>query len=192
MVDIIAPVTDYVSGSLTTTLGDLIKRGGSVNERLPVGAANRMLKVNNAGNDLEYEAFANQVTRDGLHATQASSITITATTTTIISQALADIVVGDIYLITAISSLLKGAVSGVTRLHLQRDTGTGVLNFAESNAVYQSDRHQLATATYRIALTTIAKVQAAGTYTLKLSAISLGSNATASAGGSYLSIYRLR
>ena len=38
----------------TTTRGDLIVRGVSVNERLPIGAAGKSLKVNASANGLEY------------------------------------------------------------------------------------------------------------------------------------------
>lgn len=38
----------------TTTLGDLIKRGASADERLPVGSALQVLRVNAGGTDLEY------------------------------------------------------------------------------------------------------------------------------------------
>ena len=40
--------------SPTTTQGDLIVRGASADERLAIGAAGKVLKVNSSGNGLEY------------------------------------------------------------------------------------------------------------------------------------------
>lgn len=45
-----------IPGSVTTTKGDLIKRGTSSDARLGVGAAHTILGVNSAGDDLEYKA----------------------------------------------------------------------------------------------------------------------------------------
>lgn len=52
--DISAPVTDYLSDSLLTTKGDIIKRSATVTERFGVGAAGKLLAVNSAGDNLEY------------------------------------------------------------------------------------------------------------------------------------------
>ena len=59
--------------SPTTTQGDLIVRGASADERLAIGAAGKALKVNSAGNGLEYGNGG------GLIQTRFKSIT-TATT----------------------------------------------------------------------------------------------------------------
>ncbi len=51
-------VASTAAGSPTTTLGDLIKRGAAADERLPVGNALEVLRVNAGGTDLEFAAAA--------------------------------------------------------------------------------------------------------------------------------------
>ena len=52
----------------TTTQGDIVVRGASTNERLAIGSAGQILKVNNAGNGLTY-------TTAGLIQSRAKQIT---------------------------------------------------------------------------------------------------------------------
>jgi len=51
-------VSSTAAASPTTTLGDLIKRGASADERLPIGSALQVLQVNAGGTDLEFAAAA--------------------------------------------------------------------------------------------------------------------------------------
>jgi hypothetical protein len=51
-------VSSTAAGSPTTTLGDLIKRGASADERLPIGNALEVLQVNAGGTDLEFATAA--------------------------------------------------------------------------------------------------------------------------------------
>lgn len=54
------PIINAAAGGATptTTLGDLIKRGASADERLPIGSALEVLRVNAGGTDLEFAAPA--------------------------------------------------------------------------------------------------------------------------------------
>ena len=65
--------------SPTTTQGDLIVRGASADERLAIGAAGKALKVNSAGNGLEYGPGGGVVQTRFKTITAATSVT-TATT----------------------------------------------------------------------------------------------------------------
>lgn len=52
--NVVNPISDYVSDSILTTRGDLLKRGAAVLARFGIGTANQLLKVNAGGTDLEY------------------------------------------------------------------------------------------------------------------------------------------
>jgi len=51
---IFAIITDYLRASLLTTKGDLVKHDGVSAKRFPRGSPKRLLRVNAAGDDLEY------------------------------------------------------------------------------------------------------------------------------------------
>jgi len=63
----------------TTTQGDIVVRGASTNERLAIGTAGQALKVNSAGNGLEYGPGGGVVQTRFKTITAATSVT-TATT----------------------------------------------------------------------------------------------------------------
>jgi len=58
-------VWDYVRGSILTTKGDIFKQGAAATERLPVGTAEHVLRVNTAGDDLEYSDTYKMLTTQG-------------------------------------------------------------------------------------------------------------------------------
>ena len=73
----------------TTTQGDIVVRGASTNERLAIGSAGQILKVNNAGNGLTYTANgliqsrAKQITNATSISTATTFVTPTGFTHTI-------------------------------------------------------------------------------------------------------------
>ena len=73
----------------TTTRGDVIVRGVSVNERLAIGSAGQVLKVNAGANGLEYGAGGGVVQTKSTH--KADTFTTTSTTFTDITGLNVDI-----------------------------------------------------------------------------------------------------
>ena len=73
----------------TTTQGDIVVRGASTNERLAIGSAGQILKVNNAGNGLTYttagliQSRAKQITNATSISTATTFVTPTGFTHTI-------------------------------------------------------------------------------------------------------------
>jgi len=182
MVDIIAPVTDYAPASLLTTLGDLYKRGATGVERFPVGAANKVLKVNAAGNDLEYGTPVNNLFEHEYHGHNTGNVTILAGSTLLVSLDLGTLSLNDRILINAQLKATKGGTAGLTNFLILKNTGTAVIESLNMATKFQETWWQVASQYSEVNVSGIFRVTTAGTLVLRSMASSTGSTSVCTIG----------
>ena len=144
--------------SPTTTQGDVIVRGASADERLAIGSANQVLKVNGSGNGLTYGIgggitqvlTAQDVTTGSIHLNPTSTLidipnmNVTITPASSSSKFLISFqIVGetDSHGVHAHSMVLKRAISGGATTLIRGDNSsgrTGIFN-QQASIYYNSD-----------------------------------------------------
>lgn len=180
--DIIAPVTDYAPASLLTTLGDLYKRGATGVERFPVGAANEVLKMNAAGNDLEYGTPVVNLFTNEYQGHNTGNITILSGSTLLVSLDLGTVSIGDRIMMNATLKATKGVTAGLTNFLILKNTGTAVVQALSTDTKFQSTWWQVASQYSQFHIAGIFRVSTAGTLVMRSMASSPGSNSLCSIG----------
>lgn len=192
MVDIIAPVTDYLPDSILTTRGDLLKRDATDSARFGIGSANQLLKVNAVGNDLEYGApvaglFSNEYT-----GYNAALVTITAAAVTLASIDLGTVAIGDRLQINANLDCTKGGTAGNNIFLCRKLSGTASIQAMRARADIQKEWWQVASQYNRTLLSGIFRVIFAGTLVIYTAGQSAGSNSSVNAGNTELYVNAMK
>lgn len=166
---VVAPVTDYIPGTLLNAQGDIIKRGASEAERLPLGSAGDVLTVNSAGDDLEYRTggIINKVNENSQ--SNGGLVTVTTSMTTLSDRALPDITAGERYLV---AGFVYGTKTTGSEWWMQLAKASGT-----ANAQYMHNRVFLSISTYTsgtaigyLYLIGVLRATGTGTYTVRLQA----------------------
>ncbi len=191
MVDIIAPVTDYISDSILTTRGDLLKRGLSTIGRFPVGFPRQILRVRTTGTDLEYYSLVYAIYSNLYSVSNTSIITISDTVVEVLLLDLGSVVSGDILYFNLSVMGLKGGVAGRTTLSLTKDTGTGLLECFHDLTYHDLRMFPLINEYERWNMSGFFRVVTSGTMRLKLVSVSSGSDTTVAIGDAQLCVYHM-
>lgn len=188
---LISTVTDYIKGSLLTTKGDIVKRGATANTRLPLGAANQVLAVNVAGNDLEYKYPGNPTFNTRYQGNNAGLVTILTGSTLIATVDLGTPALYDLFLIHCNVIAGKGATAGNIGLSLQKNSGTGSISFAYGHSNMRHIHWAAINVDNSITITVLGSITIAGTLVLKIEGFSIGSDATVQIGSGQIDVLRL-
>ncbi len=182
MVDIIAPVTDYISDSILTIRGDLLKRGPADTERFPRGNANQLLRVVSSGLDLEYVAPVTTVFENEYTAYNGALVTIPAGGIEVLELDLGTVSVGDRLLVNAILACIKGGTAGNMDYSIRKKSGTSALYSMGNRSNLQPTWYQQASIVSRTLISGIFRVMFTGTLVLNCWGISAGSDSTCNTG----------
>ena len=177
MVDVIAPVTDYLSDSILTTRGDLLKRGVVDTERLPRGSTRQSLVINSTGADPVWECPVNSIFYREYSAYNTSIITISIGTHELLSLNLYNVSIGDRLLVNAMLKAGKTGAAGLMHFQCLKASGTAVIQSFHSNTSLHLTGWQTANQYIRWMMSGIFKVTTAGTLVLRTVATSEGSDA---------------
>ncbi len=181
MVDIIAPVTDYISDSILTIRGDLLKRGPADTERFPRGTAKHILRVVPSGLDLEYIALAVSMFENEYSADNPATVVLPAGGIEVIELDMGTVNLGDRLLVNAILACIKGATAGNIDYNIRKKSGTAVLQSMRARVNLQLTWYQEASLISRKLISGIFRVITPGTLILHSWGISAGSDSTCSA-----------
>ena len=192
MVDIIAPVTDYISDGILTVRGDLLKRGPADVERFPRGNPRELLRVVSSGLDLEYVApvasmFANEYT-----AYNVALVTIPAAGIEVLELDLGTISVGDRLIVNSFLAATKGATAGNIDYQIRKKSGTAVIQSMASRTNLQPTWYQQASLIFRCVTSGIFRVTTGGTLVLYCWGISVGSDSSCPVGEAELYINAMK
>lgn len=160
--DVTAPVTDYVRGSLLTTKGDILKRGAAINARLGIGSAGQIVRVNAVPDDLEYQHPGQFLFDNELSAENAGQVTVAGGWIDIVTLDLGTVVNGDRFLVGAGYDAPK-TTAGTMLRRISKDSGTSTIEFLHSrNALNDAQYGQNAVGTM-CNLSGVLKVTGSGT-----------------------------
>lgn len=192
MVDVIAPVTDYVSDSILTTRGDLLKRGVTDAERFGIGSALQALRVNAGGTDLEYVNPGIHLFDTELSAANGALVTLGAGFTTIISLSLGSVVVNDRYSVQGHVVSLKDATAANVNTFVGREEGIARIEFLHNNAAPNFNQYVNASKFWVVNFNFTMKVITGGDLVLRIAGSSAVGAATIAIGSGSLYIHSLR
>ena len=165
--DIIAPVTDYMSGSVLTTRGDVLQRGVTVAERLALGSVGDALVVNGAGTDVEWDNPNIAMLTNRLTVRNTGMLTLDASEL-LLTLDLGTLTLNSIYLAEFLVTLGNSANDCYTEMRLQKTSGTGVVNFLYDLTTHKSRYYVEANKTSSHVISTTFKVVTAGTYIINV------------------------
>ena len=168
MVDVIAPVTDYVSDSLLTTRGDFYKRGVTDVERFPMGAANRIIRVNSAGNDLAYVHPGDDMFENEYHMANAGVITYNTVYADAVLLDMGSVYLDERYFIYAFIYVLKDATPSTIYNRLKKSSGVAVVEMLPNLFDRITYMQAVASKYYMTLWTGVLIVTTAGTLVLKI------------------------
>ncbi len=192
MVDIIAPVTDYVSDSILTTRGDLLKRGPADTERFPKGAGGQIIRVGADGVDLQYERAGQFLFEDEHSVSNTGVITLTGSFSTIVTIDLGNVYINGRYGIYVMVNGNKGALAGNTHVRIAKDSGSADIQMYHDFTTLVSALYIDAITMGYFRMSGLIKITGAGTLVLKLEGWSTGSTTEISINAGQIYAHRMR
>ncbi len=191
MVDIIAPVTDYIPDSVLTIRGDLLKRGVVDVERFPVGIGNRFLQVTSSGLDLYYGGLANGMFQYGSSTYNAALVNIPAGGIELLEHNLGEVGLGEGLQVNALLKCTKGGVAGTMDYHIRKSAGTAIIQSFATRTNIRMIWSQPSSALTMYLLSGIFRVLNAGTLVFQAWGVSTGSDSACAIGDAQLYVNRI-
>lgn len=188
--DVTAPVTDYIRGSLLTTKGDIIKRGAALNARLGIAYPYDTLQVNAAMDDLAY-AHPLEFMNAKKAIANGGAITGLDTWTFCCSSIEKIIIETAIYMVTVNVYGVKGGVAGYTGIRINKKAGTASILLNGSRTILTQFQYSLANQDASFFNTCMCLISPGGTLELQLYVISQGSNLAIGANDSTIALWPL-
>ena len=179
---IIAPVTDYIRGSILTSQGDLVKHDGITPKRLPVGDPGNILFVSPSGMDIEYGTYVEKIYEHEYYGHNTAEITITSTSTLLVWLTLGSVDAGDRLIVNVSCKATKGLTEGLTHFMCLKESGTAEIRCLSIDVKFQMGLWQIASQPGQFQMSGIFRVDTAGTLSMQSMANSEGSNSVCAIG----------
>lgn len=189
--DISAPVTDYIRGSILTTKGDLVKHNGVETARFPIGNAGQIIRVNSVPDNIEYANLAWLLFGNIFSGSNAADVTVLSTSTTIVSLDLGSVTSGSRLLCYWGVAMMKGATAGLNVFALEKLSGTADILCLHNQSSLEHNFNQDASVSRIRFFNGLFKVTNPGTLVLRIRGASAGSDGTVTVGSGQLYIIKI-
>lgn len=189
--DVIAPVTDYVQGSILTTQGDLVIRGASEAERLAIGSAGQMLRVNSGASSYDLENAGAFLKEDEYSAERSGNLTITTAYQEVCSINLGTVLTGQRFLVCAFAHSGKDATAGLIEYELRETSGGATIAFCHDRTSLGACAYLAGNQYQKATIVGVLKITAGGTCNLRLSVKASVGGGTSYSGHSQLFATRI-
>lgn len=184
---------EYVDGlKITTTQGDLIKRGAAAAQRMPIGTAKQVLAVNDAANDLEYRDAAGLGLDIEYSSENGAQVNLLAADTTITTLDIGTRATGARLLVCRSIQGTKGGTAGPMHIRVKKLSGTAAISFVHDAPEMYWARGVGNNEYIEFTTTCVCKVTTGGTLVLELYGNSEATNFVIPAGGGQLSALVLK
>ena len=186
------PVTDLIPASVLTAQGDIIVRGAGQAERLAIGTARQILRVNAGSTGLEYLDFGTHISETEQSAENVGAVTVLIGTTELVSLLNVAVVTGERIFVQAIVNGIKGATAGMNTFEVTDISGNNCLRFF-NDTTYIGRRLYIPNGEiWYDHLFGIAKVVSTNLCNFALRGNSMGSNTAVAIGDAQLAIAHLK
>ena len=166
--EVIAPVTDYIKGSILTTLGDIIKHDGVSAKRMPVIAPACILRTTlDQIPDLEYRSIGQVVLNPSGGVVTTEVKTILLAYQSILTLNIGTVYIDDEYIIQAIF-IGEKITNGDIVFRFCKDSGTGSMAFHLGSSEFKATITMIDGQFDRYVITQKGIITTAGTIILKL------------------------